>query len=149
MQTLAGLVVAVRLWANVPADAAVAWVARQIGRGRWRITGLLDGRLLSMCLAAGFYLAANLTAKTLWLLAPTGAVGWAIAVPALALFAFSAIVFVLSMFMLLGAVLAPQNPLPDGEAATGAQARLAASGWVWPALGLVVVIGGLLQVFGS
>src|SRR6478735_10035255 len=55
LQTLSGLVASVQLWANGTADALVSWIARQIGRGRARGLGLLDGRPSSMLIAAGCY----------------------------------------------------------------------------------------------
>jgi hypothetical protein len=145
LQTLAGLLASARLWANGAADAAVSWLARQIGRGRSRGLGLLDGRVVSLALAGCFYVVANLMAKALWALTPMGPLGFFVAVPALLLLAAGAALFMLAMCMFAGAVLSPTNPLPDGKALTGAKVRMAARKWVWPAIGLAIVVGGLLQ----
>jgi MFS family permease len=146
LQTLSGLVASVQLWANGTADALVSWIARQIGRGRSRVLGLLDGRVSSMFIAGGCYVAAMYVARILWALTPPGPIGFAVAVPALLILASAALVFVLAMFMFLGVVISPKEPLPEGEALTGLQARLAQSTWFWPLMAPVFVIGGLLQL---
>lgn len=146
LQTLSGLVASVQLWANGTADAVVSWIARQIGRGRSRVFGLLDGRASSMFIAAGCYVAAMYIARILWALTPPGPIGFAVAVPALLLLAFAALVFVLAMFIFVGVMVSPNEPLPEGEALTGLQTRLAESTWFWPLMVPVFVIGGLLQL---
>jgi MFS family permease len=146
LQTLSGLVASVQLWANATADALVSWIARQIGRGRSRVLGLLDGRASSMFIAAGCYVAAMYVARILWALTPPGPVGFAVAVPALLILAFTALAFVLAMFMFVGVVISPKEPPPEGEALTGLQTRLAQSTWFWPLMVPVFVIGGLLQL---
>jgi hypothetical protein len=149
LQTLAGFVVPARFWANRVADGAVQWIARQIGRRRRSLLGLLDGRPLSMCLAAGLYVIATLIARALWSVSPSGVGGVFVALPALLVVALAACVFLLAMCMLVGWVCAPKTPLPDGAAVTGACSRLFASGWVLPTLGFVFLLGGLLQRFGG
>lgn len=146
LQTLCGLVASVRLWANGSADAAVSWIARQIGKGRLRGLGLLDGRALSMVLAGGCYVLASHTADLLWTVTPPGPVGFLVVLPGLLLLVVGFALFVLAMFMFVGATLAPAKPLPDGEAVTGVYSRLSDQGWVWPLLGLAIVVGGLLQM---
>jgi MFS family permease len=146
LQTLSGLVASVQLWANGTADALVGWIARQIGRGRSRVLGLFDGRVSSMFIAGGCYVAAMYVARILWALTPPGPIGFVVAVPALLILASAALVFVLAMFMFLGVVISPQKPLPEGEAMTGLQTRLAESSWFWPLMAPVFVIGGLLQL---
>lgn len=149
LQTLCGLVASVRLWANGSADATVSWIARQIGKGRLRGLGLLDGRALSMVLAGGCYVLASHTANLLWMAAPPGLVGLLVALPALFLLVAGFALFVLAMLMFAGAVLAPADPLPDGEALTGVYSRLADQDWVWPLLGLAIVAGGFMQMWGG
>lgn len=56
LQTLAGLLAAIQLWANSASDAVVRWVAEQIADNRWWIAGLFGGRLRSFVIAAGWYL---------------------------------------------------------------------------------------------
>jgi hypothetical protein len=149
LQTLAGVFGSARLWANGTADLIVNWVARQIGRPRRSIVGLLDGRPLSLFLATGCYVMASLLGSLLWNVAPDGVGGLIVAVPGLLALAATATALILSMFMFTAALLSPSTPLPDGAAVTGAYARLAASSWVWPSLGVMLLVGGLLQTLGS
>lgn len=144
LQTITGLLASVQLWASRVADVAVSWVARQIGRKRRSILGLLDGRPLSMFLAAGFYVIARLFATKLWSVPSPGLGRLSITLLSLVVFAVAACAFVLAMFMFVGSVLSPQMPLPDG-AVTGACSRLKAQRWIWPTLGCAFVLGGLLQ----
>jgi hypothetical protein len=149
LQTLAGLLASAQLWANRAADVAVQWIARQIGRGRRSVLGLLDGRPLSMCLAGGLYVIATLMANALWGVSPSGVGAIFVGLPALMIVAAATCVFVLAMCMLVGWVLAPKAPLPDGAAVTGACSRLSADGWIWPTVGFAFLLGGLLQALGG
>jgi hypothetical protein len=149
LQTITGLLASVQLWASRAADVAVNWVARQIGRKRRSILGLLDGRPLSMFLAAGFYVIARLLATELWSVSSPGLGRLSITLLSLLVFAVAACAFVLAMFMFVGSVLLPRTPLPDGAAVTGACSRLMAQRWIWPAFGCAFVLGGLLQTLGG
>ena len=79
-------------------------------------------------------------------LEPPAAVGWPLAIAVVAFFVAGAIVFFLALLMCLGAQLLDGEPLPEGEALTGLEARLAANDWVWPFIALAFLAGGILQV---
>jgi hypothetical protein len=145
LQTLVGLVASTRLWANGTLDGLVSWIARQIGRGRSRILGPLDGRVLSMFIATFSFIAVRHLAETIWAITPPGPLGFAVAIPVLMIFACTALLLLLSMLMFVAVVISPLEPLPEGEAMTGLQARLTETRWFWPLLIPVFVIGGLLQ----
>jgi hypothetical protein len=149
LQTIVGLLASAQLWASRAADVAVSWVARQIGRKRRSVVGLLDGRPLSMFLAAGLYVIARSLATELWVVSPPGLGRLSIMLLSLLVFVVAACVFVLAMFMFVGSVLSPRTPLPDGAAVTGACSRLVAQRWIWPALGCAFVFGGWLQTLGG
>lgn len=146
LQTLGGLVATVHLWANGTIDGLVSWIARQIGRGRSRVLGLLDGRVLSMFIAAFSFVAVRYLAGAVWAITPPGPLGFVVAIPVLLVFACTALLLLLSMLMFVAVVISPLEPLPEGEAMTGLQARLTESRWFWPLLIPVFVIGGLLQL---
>ncbi len=78
LQTLAGLLAAVQLWANSVSDTAVRWIAEQIAGDRWRIAGLFDGRLRSFAIAAGWYLLGLAVVRLPLGWVPVEAVGWLI-----------------------------------------------------------------------
>ena len=146
LQTLGGLVASVQLWANSTFDGLVSWIARQIGRGRSRILGLLDGRALSMFIATFSFVAVRYLAEVVWAITPSGLLGFVIAIPFLLVFACAALLLLLSMLMFMAVMISPLEPLPEGEAMTGLQARLTESRWFGPLLISVLVIGGLLQL---
>ena len=146
LQTLAGLLAAIQLWANSASDSAVRWMAEQVAGNRWRIAGLLDGRLRSFVIAAGWYLLGIAVVRLPLGWVPVEAVGWLIAIPALLIFFTGAITFMLATFMFVGSLFIDGTPHPDGEVLTVLRGRLDANDWIWPLVGLVFVLGGALQV---
>jgi hypothetical protein len=145
LQTLAGLLAAVQLWANNASDAMVGWAARQIAHNRWRLAGLFDGRLRSLALAAAWLLTA-VAADVLFLAwSPGEIVGWPIAILLAANFIVATPIFLLVLFVWGGAQIVDGEALADGEALTSLQARLDAN-WVWPIVALAFLVGGLLQL---
>jgi hypothetical protein len=145
LQTLAGLLAAIQLWANSASDTLVRWTAHQIAVNRWHIAGLLDGRIRSLLLASGWFLL-GLLAVRIPLAWASEVLAWLIVIPALLIFTSGALVYILAMFMMIGNLFASPNLPPDGKAVTALQARLAANDWIWPLVGLAFVIGGILQV---
>lgn len=146
LQTLAGLLAAIQLWANSASDAAVRWMAEQVADNRWRIAGLFDGRLRSFVIAAGWYLLGLAVVRLPLVWVPVEAVGWLIAIPALLILLTGAITFMLATFMFAGSLFIDGTPHPDGEVLTVLRGRLDANDWIWPLVGLVFVLGGVLQV---
>jgi heme/copper-type cytochrome/quinol oxidase subunit 2 len=150
LQTLAGLFAAVQLWANNASDAFVRWAARQIKTNRWHVAGLLDSRLRSLFIATGWAVGGFFSLRLPRVLGPPAAIGWPLAIAAVAFAVTGAIVLCLALFMFASAVLvADEEPLPDGEALTGLQARLAGNDWVWPFVALAFLVGGILQVVAA
>jgi len=147
LQTLGGLVASAQLWANSTFDGLVSWIARQIGRGRSRVIGLLDGRALSMFIATFSFVVVRYLAEVVWAITPPGLLGFMIAIPVLLVFGGAALLLMLSMLMFMAVMISPLEPLPEGEAMTGLQARLTESRWSGPVLVAVLVIGGLLQLY--
>lgn len=146
LQTAAGLLAAIQLWANSASDALVRWSARQIAINRWHFAGLFDGRLRSLVLAAGWFLLGMIAVRIPLTWTPNEAVAWMIVIPAVLLFLTGAVVYILAMFMLVGALLVGKNPPPDGKALTALQDRLDTNDWIWPPVGLAFVLGGMLQI---
>lgn len=146
LQTLGGLVASMQLWANSTFDGLVGWIARQIGRGRSRVLGLLDGRALSMFIATFSFVVVRYFAEVVWTITPPGLLGFVIAIPVLVVFACAALLLLLSMLMFMAVMISPLEPLPEGEAMTGLQARLTESRWFGPLVISVLVVGGLLQL---
>jgi hypothetical protein len=77
---------------------------------------------------------------------PPAYIGWPLAIATAALAITGSIVFFLALFMCAGAYFLDGEPLPDGEASTGLQARLAGNDWVWPLVALAFLVGGILQI---
>ncbi len=65
---------------------------------------------------------------------------------AIQLWANSASDALVAMFMYVGSLFIGRELAPDGEALTALQSRLNANDWIWPIVGLVFVLGGMLQV---
>jgi len=145
LQTMAGLLAAIQLWANNASDAGLRWTAQQIARNRWRIAGLFDGTLRSLLCSAAWCGLGYLTIKTPGL-APNAFVGWALVIPALLIFLGGIAALLGSLLMYGSAQLVEQQSLPDGRAATTLQARIAERDWVWPLVGLAFLLGGILQL---
>jgi hypothetical protein len=147
LQTAAGLLATVQLWANNASDALIRWMAHQVETNRWHIAGFLNGHDRSLLLATAWYLAAlgGLRLFSAW--DPPGALGWSIAIPLLLVSVLSALALVLTALMYAGGLaVGDGEPLPDGRALTTLEARLNGNDWIWPLVGLVVVVGGLLQI---
>ena len=77
---------------------------------------------------------------------PDEIVGWPIAIFLAVNFVVGALTFFLARFMFAVARLLDGEPLPEGEASTGLQARLAGNDWVWPIVALAFLVGGMLQI---
>jgi hypothetical protein len=146
LQTLAGLFAAVQLWANNASNAMLRWAAKQIDSNRWHIAGLLNGRVRSLLIAAVWFFSAYIASFLFRIWSPDAIVGWPVAIILVANFVVSALIFLLVLLMYLGAQLLEGEPLPDGEASTGLEARLAANDWIWPFVALAFLAGGILQV---
>jgi hypothetical protein len=146
LQTLAGLFAAVQLWANSASNILVSWAANQIDCNRWHVAGLLDGRLRSLLIATVWAVGGFFSLGLPGALDPPAYIGWPLAIASAALAITGAIAFCLALFMYGGAYFLDGEPLPDGEASTGLQARLAANDWVWPLVALAFLLGGILQV---
>lgn len=146
LQTLAGLFAAVQLWANSASDVLVNWVARQIDSNRWHLARLLDGRLRSLAIATGWAVGGFFCLGLPGALDPPPAIFWLLAVAVVALALTGAIAFCLALFMCAGAYFLDGVPLPDGEASTALQARLANNNWVWPLVAFAFLVGGILQI---
>ena len=146
LQTLAGLFAAVQLWANNASNTLLRWAADQIDSNRWHVAGLLDGRLRSLLIATAWAVGGFFCLGLPGALDPPAYIGWPLTIAIAALAIVGAIVFFLALFMCAGAYFLNGEPLPDGEASTGLQARLAANDWVWPLVALAFLAGGILQV---
>ena len=146
LQTVAGLLAAIQLWANSASDALVRWSAHQIAVNRWHVGGLFDGRLRSLVLATGWFLFGMIAVRIPLGWTPNEAVAWMIVIPAVLLFFTGAVVYIVAMFMMAGTLLVGKDPLPDGKALTALQGRLDANDWIWPPVGLAFVLGGMLQI---
>jgi hypothetical protein len=146
LQTFAGLFAAVQLWANNASDTLLRWAADQIDSNRWHVVGLLDGRLRSLLIATAWAVGGFFSLRLPGALDPPAYIGWPLAIAIAALALTGAIVFFLALFMCAGAYFLDGEPLPDGEASTGLQARLAGNDWVWPFVALAFLVGGILQV---
>jgi len=146
LQTLAGLLAAVQLWAKNASNALLRWTADQIASNRWHIAGLFDGRLRSLAIATAWGVGGFFSLRLPGALGPPAAVAWPLAIAVVAFFVAGAVVFFFALLMYLGAHLLDGEPLPDGEALTALEARLAANDWVWPFIALAFLAGGILQV---
>jgi hypothetical protein len=146
LQTLAGLFAAVQLWANNASNALLRWAANQIDSNRWHIAGLLSGRLRSLLIATAWFISAYIASFLFRIWSPDEIVGWPVAIFLIANFVVGTLVFLLALLMYLGAQLLDGEPLPDGEASTALEARLAANDWIWPFIALAFLAGGILQV---
>ncbi|HEY6549713.1 MAG TPA: hypothetical protein VIY71_00780 [Solirubrobacterales bacterium] len=146
LQTVAGLLAAIQLWANSASDALVRWSARQIAVNRWHVAGLFDGRPRSLLLASGWFVLGLIAVRIPLAWTPNEVVAWLIVIPAVLLFLSGALVCILAMFMMVGALLVGKDPPPDGKALTALQGRLDANDWIWPLVGLAFVLGGMLQI---
>jgi hypothetical protein len=145
LQTLAGLLAAIQLWANNASDAMVRWGAQQIARNRWHLARLFDGTLRSLQLSAtwcalGFFLIRTPD----W--ASTNAVAWLLAIPALLVLMMGVVTLLGSLLMYGSARLVDRQSLPDGRAMTTLQARIAENDWIWPLVGLAFLLGGIFQI---
>ena len=145
LQTMAGLLAAIQLWANNASDSGLRWTAEQIARNRWHIARLFDGTLRSLLCSAAWCGLGYVVIKTPKL-ASNAIVGWALAVPALLIFLGGIVALLGSLLMYGSALLVEQKSLPDGRAATALQARIAERDWVWPLVGLAFLLGGILQL---
>ncbi len=146
LQTLAGLFAAVQLWANNASNTLLRWAANQIDSNRWHVAGLLDGRLRSLSIATVWGVGGFFSLGLPGALDPPEAVGWPIAIFLTVNFLAAALIFFLALLMTTGAHLLDGEPLPDGEASTALETRLAANDWVWPFVALAFLGGGILQV---
>jgi hypothetical protein len=146
LQTLAGLFAAVQLWANNASNALLRWAANQIDSNRWHIAGLLDGRFRSLLIAALWFFSAYIASLLFGIWSPDEIIGWPVAILLVANFVVGALVFLLALLMYLGAQLLDGESLPDGEASTALEDRLAANDWIWPFVALAFLAGGILQV---
>jgi hypothetical protein len=146
LQTLAGLFAAMQLWANNASDAVLRWTAKQIDSNRWRIAGLLNGRPCSLLIATVWFASAYLVLLLFGVWNPDEIIGLLVAIILVANFVVSALILLLALLMYFGAQLLDGEPLPDGEASTALEARLAASNWIWPFVALAFLAGGILQV---
>jgi hypothetical protein len=148
VQTMAGLLAAIQLWANDASDSMVRWAARQIERNRWRIAGLFDGSLRSFLLSTAWCgLGYSLLTAFSWI--PTALVGWLLIVPVLLISLTGALVFMGSLLMYGSAQLLERQSLPDGQAMTTLQGRIGENDWIWPLVGLAFLLGGILQIAGA
>jgi hypothetical protein len=141
LQTLAGLLAAIQLWANSASDKLVGWAARQIAANRWHFARLFDGSPRSLFLAAGWYVLGVIAVRL-----PVAGLGWLIAIPASLILISGALVYVLVMFMVVGSLFVGKEPPPDGKALTALRDRIDANDWVWPLIGAAFLIGGALQI---
>lgn len=146
LQTLAGLFAAMQLWANNASNALLRWAAEQINSNRWHIAGLFDGRLRSLLIATTWLALAYFANRLLQIWNPDAIVGWPVAIFLAANFVLGGLAFFLALLMCAGAHLLDGEPLPDGEASTALEARLAANDWIWPFIALAFLTGGILQV---
>jgi hypothetical protein len=145
LQTLAGLLAAIQLWANNASDAMVRWGAQQIARNRWHVARLFDGTLRSLLLSAiwcalGFFLIRTPG----W--ASSNAVAWLLGIPALLVLMAGIVALLGSLLMYGSARLVDRQSLPDGRAMTTLQARIGENDWIWPLVGLAFLLGGILQM---
>jgi hypothetical protein len=146
LQTLAGLFAAVQLWANNASNAVLRWTAHQIVSNRWHLSGLLDGRIRSLLIATVWALGGFFSLRLPAALDPPAAITWPLAIAVVALALTGAIAFFLALFMCIGAYFLDGEPLPEDEASTGLQARLAGTDWIWPFVALAFLLGGILQI---
>lgn len=146
LQTLAGLLAAVQLWANNASNTLLRWAADQIASNRWHLAGLLDGRLRSLSIATVWGVGGFFSLRLPGALEPPAAIGWPLAIAVVVFFVAGAIVFFFALLMYLGAHLLDGEPFPDGEASTALEARLAANDWIWPFIALAFLAGGILQI---
>jgi hypothetical protein len=146
LQTLAGFFASVQLWANSPSDSLLMWCARQIEKRRWGVAGLLDGRFKSLLVAAVWYVLASraLDLSSHWDLPPVAA--WPIAIALLFLLLLGGIVLLLALTMFGAVRLHSGGSAPRGRALIALRAQLRASDWPWPLVGLVFLVGGVLQI---
>jgi hypothetical protein len=145
LQTFAGLLAAIQLWANNASDSMVRWAARQIERNRWRVARLFDGSLRSLLLSTAWCGLGYAAVKAFkW--APNGVVAWPLVIPTLVIFVAGVLVFVGALVVYVSAQVLEQQSLPDGEAMTTLQSRIAENDWVWPLVGLAFLLGGILQI---
>ncbi len=149
MQTLAGFFASVQLWANSPSDSLLRWCARQIERNRWGVAGLLDGRLRSFLLASVWYLAADQALKLASDSDLPAVVGWPLVIGLLVVFMIGAVVLLLALVMFGAVRLAGNADAPRGRALIALRARLRSSEWPWPIVGVVFLLGGMLQIAAS
>jgi len=145
LQTMAGLLAAIQLWANNASDAAVRWTAQQIERDRWRIAGLFDGSLSSLLGSAGWCGLGYLALRTPSM-ATNVIVEWALAILSLLIFMGGIVALLGSLLMYGSALLVEEQSLPDGQATTALQARFGEKDWIWPLVGLAFLLGGALQI---
>lgn len=149
LQTLAGLFAAMQLWANNASNTLLRWAANQIDSNRWHIAGLLDGRLRSLLIATAWLASTYIADRLFRIWNPDEIVGWPIAIFLAVNFVVGALIFFLALLMCAGAHLLDGEPLPDGEASTALEARLAANDWVWPFVALAFLAGGMLQILAA
>lgn len=146
LQTVVGLMAAIQLWANSASDALVRWTARQIAINRWHVFGLFDGRIRSLLIATGWLLLGLIAVRIPLGWTPNDLVAWLLVIPILLLFTSSMLIYVVAVFMMIGAMLTGRESPPDGEAVTALHHRLTANDWVWPLLGVAFFVGGILQI---
>lgn len=145
LQTLAGLLAAIQLWANNASDAMVRWAARQIESNRWGVAGLFDGRPRSFVLSTVWF-ALGYGALKAFRWAPDGVAGWLLLLPTLLIFLTGVLVQVGAMLMYVSTQVFEHQSLPDGEAMTTLQARITENSWIWPLVGFAFLLGGILQI---
>jgi hypothetical protein len=145
LQTMAGLLAAIQLWANNASDTVVRWAAQQIERDRWRIAGLFDGSLGSLLCSAGWCVLGYLAIRTPSL-ATNVIVEGVLTIISLLIFMGGIVALLGSLLMYGSALLVEQQSLPDGQATTALQARFAENNWIWPLVGLAFLLGGILQM---
>jgi hypothetical protein len=146
LQTFAGLLAAIQLWANSASDAMVSWAARQIECNRWHVAALFDGTLRSLLLSAAWCGLGSVLARLPLGWVPTEVLAWLLVIPALVIFATGILVFMGALLMYGAAQLLNHQSLPDGRAMTTLQSRIAENDWVWPLVGLAFIVGGILQM---
>jgi hypothetical protein len=146
LQTLAGFFATVQLWANSPSDSLLEWCARQVEKKRWRVAGLLDGRLRSLVVAAVWYQLASIALDFSGRWDMPAAVEWPIVICLLLLLLTGGVVLLFSLAMYGAVQLTGSGGAPRGKALIALRAQLRNSEWPWPLVGVGFLAGGLLQI---
>lgn len=146
LQTVAGLLAATRVWANRATDAVIRWAAREIEINRFGLTGFLDGSLRSFVIATAWCcLGAFVGGAASWPAA--GVLDWVVLVLAVILLWSGTITWMLAMSMFAArALLVGLDSPRDGAVLRGLRDWLIARDWVWAIVGLLILVGSLLQL---